>query len=160
MSHSIRVFNKANFQTLGKGMGYTARNKTGQPDPFVHNRTNDSNVYFYNENNGNIYLSDACGSYQNIRIRCNGMPTDISNVRFIPPFCREAVTGYVVERAFFALKARDAAYRVQWVDAKVDLYQEPGRFEQSKWDFAVSMLKAIDTKYMDDLAEYLSKMNY
>jgi len=160
IERSVRVQKKVNTHTLGKGMGYTANKKTGQNDYFYATGVNDASVYWYSEHNGAIYLSDACASFQNIRIICNGMPTDISDIKFIPPFCREAVVGYVVERAFFSLKSRDLQYRALWMDAKQDLYSEPSRFEQSKWDFAISKLKQIDKKYMNDLADYLSKMNY
>lgn len=162
IEYSVRVGHKTNFNTYGQGTGYTARTKPSQPDLFINNYgVNDTSLYFYYANAGNIFLSDACASYDNIRIVYNGSPTqDIDDVRFIPPVAREALIGYVVERAFFVLKTRDPKYRLAWADAKADLYQEPSRMEQSKWDMAITLLKRLDKKRLDDLSVYLSKMNY
>jgi hypothetical protein len=159
ISQSTRVFHKDNFYTHGSGQGYTARNKTGQADYYIRPRTNDAAVYFYNTHNGCIHLSEACKTHGNIRIVYNGMPKDISETKFIPPFCRQAVCGYVVERVYSAMKGRDLAYRTLWHDAERDLYLPKGT-EPSKWDYAIMMIKRLDTKYYDDLSEYLSKMNY
>lgn len=159
IQNSVRVFHKDNFYTHGNGLGYTARNKTGQSDYYIQSRTADSGVFFYNIHNGAIHLSEACSMFESIRIVYNGMPKDISEVAFIPPFCRQAVVGYVVERTFNALKNRDISYRTAWLDAERDLYISKGT-EKSKWDYAIGMIKGIDNKYWDDLSEYLSRMNY
>jgi hypothetical protein len=162
INESSRVFHKTNFQTKGRENSYTARNKTGQSDAFIYPFGYDNNVKFYNINNGRIALSDACYGYTYLRIVYYGFPKDITqdDVRYIPEFFREALTSYVTERALFALKNRDAAYRVMWMDAKIDLHTSPSPGEPSKWDLAIRMAKGLDKKYMDDLAEYLSKMFY
>lgn len=161
ISSSVRLFHKDNFHTYGYQKGYTAKVKTGQADYYIKNSTNDANVYFYYSNEGKLYLSDICANFQNVRVIYNGTAnTDIDTVKFIPPFCREAIIGYVTERVFFALKVQEPKYRLAWADAKQDLYGMIDRMNISKWDLAISLLKAIDTKYRDDLDEYLSRMNY
>ncbi len=157
---SKRVFHKDNFHTRGFNRGYTARNKTGQSDPFIAPFSHDHNVYFYNVHMGNIVLSDACSQYENIRIVYKGFPKSISQVNYIPDFFRDTLAAYVVERAFAALKARDLSYRSLWMDAYHDLYNAPSPGERSKWDFAIAMAKKLDKKHMDDLAEYLGRMAY
>lgn len=163
IQESHRVYHKSNFHSNGHEQGYTARNKTGQSDSFISPFGYDYNAYFYNIVHGNIYFSDACSSFDNVRIVYNGMPKSIeqSDSKYIPEFCREALISYVVERAFFALKARNpAAYRILWADAKADLYSPNGQLEPSKWDLAIGLIKKLDKKYMDDLSEYLGRMAY
>ena len=157
---SQRVFHKE-MQTQGKGKGYTANIKTGQSDRFVpYVAEQDSNIYFYTANMGVISFSESCSAYENVRVVYEGFPDQmIDKVRFIPPFFREALVGYVTERAFFALKSRDVAYRLIWADAKSDLYDRIGT-EQSKWDNALYLSKKVDKKKRQDMQEYLSKMDY
>lgn len=152
-----RVFHKSNFLSRGAGRGYTARNKTGQDDNFITPFSSDTTQLFYNVQNGLIMLSDACSAYQYIRIVYNGTPSSIDKTNMIPPFAKNAITAYVVERALYALKLRDPRYRVAWADSKVDLYGQPSRFTSSKWDEAKYRLKSMDKKHRDDLAEYLSR---
>ena len=154
---STRIFHKNNFLSTGYQNGYTARNKTNQWDYFVIPFSNDSAAYFYNVQNGMIMLSDACNIYQYVRIVYNGTPSDIDKTNMIPPFCRNAIVGYVVERALFALKSRDKAYRIDWMDARADLYSPTSRTSSSKWDEAKYRLKSMDKKQRDDLAEYLAR---
>lgn len=159
LTDTQRVFHKDGFFTSGHLKGSTARNN-GQPDLFINTYGSASSVLYYNTHNGSIMLSDACYGYDYIRIVYDGFPKSASDTKFIPDFCREALVGYITERAFFALQGRDLAYRSLWMGAKQDLYTSPSPGEPSKWDFALRMMKKLDKKYMDDLAEYLSKMAY
>jgi hypothetical protein len=156
---SHRVFHK-DHQTKGDGYSYTANKKAGQSDSFI-SYTAEHYEYFYTVNMGNIMLSEMCANYDNIRIIYEGFPNvEIDSVKYIPPFCREVLVSYVTERVFFAMKSRDVAYRLLWMDAKQDLYVQLGTTKESKWDTAVGLLKKIDTKKRNDIQEYLSYMNY
>jgi len=155
---STRVLLKRNF-IQGAG-GYTARVKTGQIDLYSKTNVNDNSLFFYNVNNGRIVLSSSCAAFENIRVVFYGMPTDISQVKFIPPFLREVLISYTVERAFFSLKATENSYRLMWIDAKTDLYSELNRTEPSKWDNAIYAIKRIDKKAWDDISVYLNSLNY
>lgn len=155
---SRRVFHKDNFISNEKG-GYTARNKTDQRDYFINSHHDDSYLHFYNVQNGNIHFSDACLTFDKIRIVYNGMASDVDDVKIIPPFIREAVVGYVAERFFFSLKSKDIKYRVLWADAKADLYTQKSRHELSTWDEAKYMLKRIDDKHRTDMNEYWGRLN-
>jgi hypothetical protein len=155
----IRLFHKRNMQTGGYLTGYTSRHMTDSGDYLnMYPYTEDSTTYYYNVVDGNFMLSDACISYTNLRIHYNGVLTDIDAVKFIPPFVREALIGYVTERAFFALKARDVKYRVLWSDAHADLFNRRGN-DDCKWDEAHSLLKKVDKKVWDDVSEYLGRIN-
>ena len=157
---SVRVFHKQNFYSRGFERGYTARNKTGQPDAFVSSFPSGNSACFYNIHLGAIVFSDACAEYDHVRIVYRGFPKSINRVNYIPDFFREALVAWVVERAFNALQARDLNYHRLWLAAKSDLYQSPSPGERSKWDFAISRAKKLDKKHRDDLAEYLGRMDY
>ena len=154
---SRRVVHKNNFLTTGYQNGYTARNKSNQWDYFIVPISFDNSLYFYNVQNGIIMLSDFCKPYKYLRIVYNGTPSDIDKTKMIPPFARNAVVAYVVERALFAIKSRDKAKRIDWMDARADLYSQPSRTVSSKWDEAKYRLKNMDKKQADDLKEYLSR---
>lgn len=160
LESSVRAFHKNNFHQTGKGNGYTARNKPGMEDPFIFGMSSGDSMYFYNVNMGRIVFSDACASFTGVRIVYNGFPKAVNTVNFIPDYCKEALSAYVVERVYYALQGRDLAYRTLWQSARLDLYQSPSPGQPSKWDFAIRMLKKLDKKHRDDLGEYLSKMQY
>ena len=105
-------------------------------------------------------FSESCKHYENFRLVFNGLPKDIDNVKFIPPFCREFLIGYVVERFYFSVKRVDPQARIHWADAKGDIYSPLGVTEPSKYDRCIELIKTIDKKQLNDLGEYLSKMNY
>ena len=160
MKDTVRLFHKRNYMSKGYDMGYTSRHMSGSTDylmgmPYRYDYT----VFFYNVVMGNFILSDACNGYEKLRIHYNGVPSDIDTVKFIPPFLRDALITWGVLQTFGALKARDAnKYRALWGDAKTDLYQRNG-LDPSKWDEAKSLLKKVDRKAINDLAEYLGKIN-
>jgi hypothetical protein len=156
---SARVFYKQRYISSGKDMGYTARNKYGQEDSFIFPYQNDNISLYYNVINGKIMFSDYCRNYAYVRIVFNGTPTDIDKTKIIPPFAREAVVGYVTERALFSLKMKMPNYRAHWSDAKTDLYSPSSRTGMAKWDSAVYNLKRMDKKQRDDFAEYLGRIN-
>lgn len=161
ITEAIRLFHKRNYHTLGYDYSYTSRHMSHSSDYLLPAPySEDSTTYFYNTHLGNIVLSDACISYEKLRIVYNGVPKSLNTVKFIPPFCREALSAFVVEKAFSALKAKDPAkYRGLWADAKQDLYEMRGT-EPSKWDRAQAMLKSIDRKAFNDLSEYLGELYY
>ena len=160
INSAVRLFHKRGMMTRGKTFGYTARHTSNMSDNYLPSPySEDASVYFYNIVNGNYMLSDICAEFDNLRIVYNGMPRDISTTKFIPPFVRECLAAFVVEKTFAALKAKDAKYRPLWVDAKQDLYQMRGT-EPSKWDKAESLLKQVDKKAWNDLSEALSILNF
>jgi hypothetical protein len=156
---SAKIYHKANFLTTGKGEGYTAHTKPHQRDPFnPHFYIHDERILFYNVQNGLIMLSEACGAYPKLRIVARGTPKDVDKVKIIPPFAREALIGWGVERAFFSLKAQDQKYRVMWVDAKQDLFVQQSKTKYSKWEEAEILIRKMDKKVMNDLSQYLSQL--
>jgi len=158
---AIRLFYKRGVSSKGYDMGYTARHTSDMSDyqlPVPYSE--DSTVYYYTVQLGNIILSDPCIDYTYLRVVYNGVPKSLNTVKFIPPFCREAISAFVVEKTFAALKARDMnKYRVLWADAKQDLYEMRGT-EPSKWDKAEGMLKRLDKKAFNDISEYLGQLYY
>lgn len=157
IAESRRLVHKQNFLTRGYESGYTARNKSNQWDYFVIPFSQDNVLYFYNVQNGMIMLSDYCKPWKYLRIVYNGTPSDIDKTKMIPPFIRNAIVGYVTERCLFAIKSRDKTKRIDWMDARADLYTKAGPTTASKWDEAKYRLKSMDKKQADDLKEYLSR---
>ncbi len=158
----VRVFYKRQYISKGKDFGYTARShEDNVNDPFVVNPGTATNLLWYNVIEGVIMLSDGCKDYDKIRIVANGLvAADIGEAKIIPPFVREAVILYAVEKAAFALKARDVKYRPIWVDANSALYTKKSTNTVSVWDQALYLLKRRDNKERSDFITYLGRMNY
>ena len=156
-----RVFYKRNYISKGKGYGYTSRNHENNIDPFMRINGNAGLLKWYNVVNGVIMLSESCGSFDRIRIVANGLMTaDINNSKIIPLFVRDAVMLWAVERAAFALKAKDQKYRVIWMDTRTELFTPSSRATGNIWDEAKYRLKKRDTKEMSDWRTYLGVMGY
>jgi len=158
IGQSVRCFHKSNFLTQGNDLGYTARNKTGQQDPFTKIQANDANINFFNIQNGIIMFSVSCNKFSHFRIVYNGIASEIEDVGIVPRMARNAVVQYVVVEAFSALKARDKNFRLLWSDARTTLYTPKSKYELSTWDEAKYRLKTLDKKYKDDYAQYLAQI--
>jgi len=160
ISDAVRLFHKRGMMTKGKTFGYTARNVSTMSDAFLPvPYLYDSSTYFYNIVNGSYMLSDICADYDNLRIVYYGVPKSIDVVKFIPPFLKQFLIAWGVERAFYSLKVRDDKWIKHWQIADADLYQRKGT-EPSKFDSAQSLLKRVDTKEWNDLSEYLSQLYF
>lgn len=159
-----RLFHKYNYLTLGKGMGSTSRNMLGNMrDVFIQPNFN-LYLHWYNIQNGIIYLSENCyDDYKRMRIVSNGlMGGDITDLKIISPFVRDAVVLAVSEKICLAIKSKNIEpqrYRQMWMDIKTQLYTPKGRGQGSVWEDAVYRLKKTDTKEFDDLRVYLSKIS-
>lgn len=153
------VWDKKDFLSSGKGMGYTARNKSGQTDPFILSYTSDYDIYYCNIQNGIIVFSDACAGYKSVRIQYNGIASDIDQYKIVPRMFREAVTLFVEEKVFASLKAKDIRkYRPLWLDIYNQLYS--GSPFRGKWAEAKDRAKRLDTKKLRDLSVYINRLNY
>jgi len=137
IDESQRVWHKTRFVKAKQGTGYTVDVKADVYDSVgVKGYRYDGAVMYYNIQNNLIMLSEACRAYDKIRIYHNGIPSDIYSAKMIPPFVKQAVIGYCIERACFYLKKRDTTYRTMWQEAEHDLYQKKTVLEYSKWDEA------------------------
>lgn len=152
VNQMVRVFHKSKFISRGKNMGYTARTKPLTQDPFYYSHVADDLVYFYNIQNGMIMLSESCATFNKIRLVYDGDAADIDKSKIIPPLAREGIVAFVTERALFHLKVRNPQLRAAWVDAKNDMVD--------RWRDAEYYMKRMDKKQRDDLAEYLSRLQY
>jgi hypothetical protein len=152
------VYWKKNYKTRGSGKSYTANNKSGNYDHFIDSPSSETDLYYFNVNNGYIELSSNCTSYDTIRIQFNGLNTAIGEVPLVPREFRATVISWVAERVFAVLKGRDPKkYRQLWLDEYNRLYSNP---YDGLWAKAIQRSKRLDTKYMNDMKEYMSKMNY
>lgn len=148
---------KDRYVTGGKDMGYTAEAHSQTNDNFINYFGNsiEDNLYF-GVQNGIIYFSSSCSSYDRVRVVFYGTPTKIGDVPFIPEIFRSAVIDYVCEKCYRMLKARNPnLYRILWSDVYNTLYKP---FDGT-WDKALYRMRSMDEKMKRDLKEYLSAPN-
>lgn len=166
------VYWKRNYRPKGDDKGYTARmqplNKGSEIENVdwynqvgtdVYNPkyvVNENNIYYYNSENGYIFLSSTCKDFDKVRIVYNGVFTNIGDTPVVPEMFREAVQDYIMEVCFQVLKARNPKfYRPLWNDKYQTLYGKGGT-----WGEAKRRAKNLDFKKLKDLLEYQAKMNY
>jgi len=154
----VNVYWKKNYKSSGTGKSYTSMNKPGVYDNFIDPISDETNLYYFNVNNGYINLSSSCTTYDNIRIQFNGLNTSIGDTPLVPREFRQAVISWAAEKAFAVLKGRDSKkWRQSWLDEYNKLYADP---YDGLWAKAINRAKRLDTKYMNDMKEYMSRMNY
>jgi hypothetical protein len=159
---------KRTFNNKGRGDGYTARIKdtggSNYSDPFLPSVSNYQNTHWYsgtkfyaNIMNGTMMFSTDCRLYSQVRIVANGLGGAIGDLPLVPRFFEEAVTDFVYERFYKAMKAREPRkYRGLWSDAKNDLKGPNGN--TGSWRKARIRIANMDTYEKEALEEYLSSM--
>jgi hypothetical protein len=157
VGYTTNVFWKKGRQTAGKNTGYTADSHGfNVTDPFFKVIEDDYSTYYFTVNNGSIYLSDSCESFDYVKLVYDGIPSkNLSEVRMIPPECRAAIVDWVTDRCAGSLKMRDARYRIIQIDAQRHL-DEFGL--NGSWHLAQDRLVRLDKKQLKDSIEYLSKL--
>lgn len=153
------VHYKRRYKTTGYDKNYTAKNIPDAGDPFVRGQWgNQTNMYWCNEDEvGYLTLSPACASYSKVRVVYNGTLTKIGNTPFVPEILRQAVKGWIIEQCMEQRAIRDPRmYRGMWQDIYTKLYKP----YSGTWDVAKDRVKSLDTKFTDDMYEYLSKGNW
>lgn len=152
------VYWRRNVSTRGKGTGHTANINEGNiTDPFIKAPLWSIGPYYFNVQNGQIYLSDYCESFDYARIIFNGIPSgSLDEFKFIPPFARKAIVLWVVEKCAGYLKLTDAKYRIVQLDAsnQLDEYGLRGAWHQAK-----KRMQSIGSKRLQDVILYNQKMN-
>ena len=97
-------------------------------------------------------LSDACSSYDYIRIVYDGIPSgELDSVRLVPPEVRKAVVLWVIEKCAGFLKFKEPAYRTVQLDAAAQL-DEYGI--NGAWHEAKMRIKYLGKKILRDVLEY------
>jgi len=155
---SALVHWKRLYNNRGKGEGYTAKRKengVAETDQFFGNlfnfpleTTSLRSTHYFNIQNGLIMFSSNSNGFNKFRIVYNGMGGEIGDAPIIPRFFRKAVTDFVLERFFLAMKAREPRrFRTSWIDAKNDL--------SVSWAKAEIRVKNMDKVKRESLYEYL-----
>lgn len=172
ISNMHEVYWKRHYEPNGYDKGYTARMKPISQKTNVETDTlgadygsdvynpepvsSESNIYYYNIQNGNIVFSSTCKGFDKIKLKFNGTFTPLGETPTVPEMFVEAITQYVVERGFNILKSRDSrAYRALWSDAYNQLYSRNGA-----WDRATKLAKQLDDKTRRDFLQYNNRLNY
>lgn len=130
-------------------------------DPFIKRYTYSDNIYYYNADSGNIYLSSSCASYEKVMIVFNGIQSPINTTPLVPIRLRNVIVDLTTLEVFRKLKARvnnpkeSQIYRQLYNDTYINLYDKASG---SWWD-AVIFVNSMDTHSRQALTEYLSKAN-
>jgi len=139
---------------------FIAPNKsTHTEDPFFSplSQTTEAEQLWAAIDNGVITFSDQCATYSYVHIRYNGTLTPIGETPFVPQFFRQAVKLFVSLQFYRKMRKRHPrVYRTLFNDVHQELYAPL----IGVWDTAVKRAHSLDTKSIDDMREYLSKMNY
>jgi hypothetical protein len=160
VQYTETVYWRKGVQSLGYNTGSIARiNPSNSTDPFNYrSHVGEQSLYYFSVQNGIIRLSDACKSFDYVRLTYNGLPSaNLTNIRMIPPEVKEALTLWVTERCAGALKMKDNKYRIIQTDAAIRL-DEYGL--SGAWHLAQMRLVRLDKKKLLDAVEYNSKMNF
>ena len=146
---------KKNARGEGFEKGYTANNHpSNYSDIYFTSPVWGSTAiaYFFSFVHGNLLLSDACSSFDYVRVLYDGIPSgELDDAKMIPPEVRKAMVLWVIEKCASFLKVRDAAYRTVQLDAaaQLDEYGFSGAWHQAKM-----RLKYLGKKVLRDTLEY------
>jgi hypothetical protein len=153
------VYWRKGVQSRGKETGVTAGvNTYNISDPFFRVGVYESGLYYFSVQNGIIRLSDACQSFDYIRLTYSGVPSmNLDDLKMIPRECRKAITLWVTDKCAGALKLRDNKYRIIQSDA-VNQLDEYGL--NGAWHEAKNRLLRLDQKKFKDILLYNAKLNY
>ena len=174
------VYWKRNYFTKG-GSGYLARDKWNNNDPFYDNRslpngkgmTNDASLrranvntsqtelYYYNIQNGIIMFSSNVRGYEKVAIVFNGVGANIGEVPFIPMLFREAIKAWVLDPVLKIKMANaDGAEFNKWQTLYSINHTELRRPYTGLWEEAQTRAKSMDSKQREVIKEYLGRLNY
>ena len=172
ISNQHEIHWKRNYRPIRNDKGYTARelasSKRGDaeaqdfsvtegtdiynPDKII----NETNVYYFNSENGNIFFSSTCKTFDKVRIVYNGTLTSIGETPVVPEIFRQAVQGWMVESCLRVLVARDRKrHQPLWAIADNRLNKRNGL-----WEVAQRRAKKLDFKKLRDILKYQTRMNY
>lgn len=174
-SSAQKVWYKPNYFTRGNGFFAKNRGQANTIDPFypanrelVH--LNNSNVMvrredklaqrllYYSIENGVVYLSPSCRSYQNIHVVAYGTNTTIGEVPLIPLMLQNAVEDYCCEFATRELINIEPQKYAVMNRIYSDRMQKSGM--NGSWHEAVMRIKRMDKGQRDDWAEYYSRWSW
>jgi len=161
---SVKVYWKRQFNNKNGGK-YTASrtddNGSSALDPFYSSKssgggTYNTNLFYYNIQNGMIMFSSNGKSYSKVRIIYNGTGGAIDETPYILRYLRQAVIDYVTLQQFKAMKTRDRnMYRTMYTDKYSELYSIPN----GTWYKAERRVKTLDTLERETLKQYVGRMN-
>ena len=148
------VYWKKGAHSEGFETGFTANYYPGNDDPYYGNnlRGYGESIYWFIFHHGNIVLSDACETFDYVRVVYDGIPSGIlDEANLIPQEVREAVVMWVIEKCASFLKVQDSKYRVVQLDAaaQLDKYGLNGA-----WQEAQRRIKYLGKKIRRDVIEY------
>ncbi len=187
IANSQIVYWKRNYYTNGNG--YLSRDKVNNGnDPFypsrgysnqkdylssASGRSNNikgrrynsnigiSNLYYFNIQNGMIMLSSNSTNFNKLAIVFNGTGVDIGEAPFIPGLFRQAIKGWVVDKALKVKIAKSSNAEINKWQLLYTINQKELRDPfRGTWNEAQYRAKTMDSKEREDLKEYIGRLNY
>ena len=154
------IYWKKGMRKRGKNMGTTADvmpNTSGQ-ETFYDSDLSGTNAHYFTIQNGKIFLSDSCDVFDLFRLTFSGIPSkNLEEAKIVPPYVREAVILFTVNRAAAAMRFESNFYRSLWVDT-TQILDEYGF--NGAWQKAKIRLKEMDTKIRKDIQKYVDFKPY
>lgn len=160
---SAIVHPKRLFNNKPKGDGSTSLRKDASDDtdiirdpiyPSDSSTVNDRNVketnlYYYNIQNGQIMFSSNSSGWAKVRLVYNGMGGEIGDAPVVPRFFRQAVKDFCIEKFWRAQKSKTNAprsARLNWSDVN--------NMMQKSWRDARIRISSMDTREREAMREY------
>jgi hypothetical protein len=157
VEYTENIYWHKGMRTRGAETGQTSNVRGwNTSDPFFRVPLTETSLYYFNVQNGLIYLSDACLIFDYVRLTYDGIPSkNLDAVKMIPPECRKAIVLWVTDKCAASLKLRDNKYRAVQVDAvaQLDEYGFNGA-----WHEAQMRLARLDRKKFKDSILYNSNL--
>ena len=151
---------KKNYYSHGAGKSYLANNTSDtSEDPYIIepiSSSSEGSLLYASIENGNLTFSSGCASYSFIHLVYNGTLTPIGDTPMVPQFFRQAVKLWASLEFYRRMRKRDKNY---YSSIFTSTYNELYKPFTGVWHTAMKRINSMDTKVINDLKEYLSKMN-
>lgn len=122
--------------------------------------TTAATTLFYNTYEGQIHLSDACGSWEMLMVKYKGMGVTFGDVPLIPHELRTAIKNRVAMDVIAIMYSRDPQ---RWIGPlqmiKRDHHGGNGPLDVGTWKQAMRRVQSRSKKQIDDLKKYLSNLS-
>ena len=156
VASQTNVYIKQTYFTRGEGKS-TMMNRAGISDPFISGYNYSDSIYFASLQNGYIHFGEGCIGHTMVRVYFNGIFTDVGAAPFVPRQFRQVVKTFVAEKFYRNMKSRKPrVFRAIHSDTYNMLYKA----YDGEWDKAMQRSKSLDSKFREDMGEYLSKGNW
>jgi|GEM_PF-4033053 hypothetical protein len=172
VTNAQNIYWKREFNPLPYGKGYTAaRQESGSANDAASDIVNTDpfngkffsflamegeTLYYFNVQNGVLFFSNTCSTFDKIRIVCSGTYGDIDNLPCVPRPLKKFVMDYG-RHEFYIAKANESPGLLKMAEKA---YQDMYDVKVGSWWQAMKFMKSVDKKKNEDLDEYNRRGNW